>query len=282
MPPPRSTAAAPTGRTAVAPRGVGRAPLAEHNALVLPTAAHRSGAAVGGDENEPPAHPHAEQRDAFQEEDEAGAGCVLPVQKLSATALQMFSKAGRHAGGLATTAACKGEPITFSAPADVCAAGPAAVQAWQLGFLETFKEQEPLSPASVLVTAIKKRKSSAVVSEPVSGRAGLESSAAKAELSLCVYAHVRSCLFLPKDDCKSAVSAWLMDKGYSYAEDEYNSWWNTFGHSAAVKKAISARASTVLRIKESIWKTYSACALQPTFDLAILTLSLAQLAECRQ
>jgi hypothetical protein len=192
------------------------------------------------------------------DEDDSGSEEDAPVLKLSKPALEAFRTRGKFAGLKGTTVAAKGDDVDFDPPAEVSTAGPAAVDAWYSGFNDTFKLQPQPTAAGVLATAAKKRKSGQR-DEPVTGRAGLDSQGAAAELSLCVHANVRSALFLPADDFKSAVSAWLLDKGYTFTDEEYNTWWSTTGHNGAVKRAITARASLVSKIKEAIWFSYSAC-----------------------
>ena len=190
-----------------------------------------------------------------------GAGSVLPVQKLSPVDEQWFNAQGRHAGHLANSAACKGDVVVFSAPDDVKSDGAEAVAAWRAGFMAAFKPAEATTPAGVPVTAARKRRRSSDPEEPRDGRAGLESAGAKAELSLCVYEHVRRELFLPSDDLKAAINTWLKSKGYTYEDAEYDAWWikaNDGGHFQANRKAIAARASVVAKIKEALWRQYSA------------------------
>ena len=178
-----------------------------------------------------------------------------PVQKLAPAVLNLLTIEGRIAGAAASAALSKGEAVSARPPENVVVQGPRAVEAWSRGFCETFKMEQLCAPAGVPVTASKKRKSRAS-DAPVTGRAGLETPAARAELSTCIYSRVRSDLFLPANDCKALASAWLTDKGFTFSEDDFNGWWNAFAHNHAVKRAVAARSSVVTRIKEAIWTTY--------------------------
>ena len=189
-----------------------------------------------------------------------GAASDLPLKQLSVDE-QWFDAQGRHAGHRANSAAFKGDVVDFSVPDDVRSDGAEAVAAWRAGFMATFKPAEDTTPAGVPVTAARKRRRSSDPEEPRDGRAGLESAGAKAELSLCVYEHVRRELFLPSDDLKAAINTWLKSKGYTYEDAEYDAWWikaNDGGHFQANRKAIAARASVVAKIKEALWRQYSA------------------------
>ena len=175
---------------------------------------------------------------------------------------------GQLAGSAAQSALAKGDKVTAEdseAPANVAAAGEDAVEAWQTGFMSCFKFEPNKYAPGVPLTTSRKRKSKDL-DEPKEGRAALESDRGKADLSAFVYHHVREEFFLTKDGCKTELYLWLTDKDRRYLideDDEYNPWWIEVGQRAVIKKSISARASIMARVKECIWREYSAsnCAM---------------------
>jgi hypothetical protein len=232
----------------------GRGQAAQKTAGAPRNHAHDSGA---GAENLAPAQLGGSAPAAVADAQAGGAGSGLPVQTLSVDDEAWFRQRGRHSGHKAKSAELKGEDVDFNPPEEVTEEGPEAVKVWRAGFTSVFESVPDKSPAGIPVISSKKRKSKEA-DEPLEGRAGLDSAPAKAGLSQCVYDFVRRHLFLPKDDCKKTVDTWLKAKGYTYTPEEYDAWWLTYGHDAANKKGIAARASVVAKIKDAIWREYSA------------------------
>jgi hypothetical protein len=75
---------------------------------------------------------------------------------------------------------------------------------------------------------------------------------------------VRNDFFLTKDGCKSDLYMWLTDaeRDYSIDDADFDAWWAAVGQRAVIKKAVTARAALMTRVKEFIWRHYSA--RQPT------------------
>ena len=227
--------------------------------------APRSGAqrAGSGQENVPPGQEGAGTPPAPVAATQ-GAGNAAGVQK----PLTWWHFQGQLAGSTAQSALAKGDKVTAEdseAPANVAAAGEDAVEAWQTGFMSCFKFEPNKYAPGVPLTNSRKRRSKEL-DAPKEGRAALESDSGKADLSAFVYHHVREEFFLTKDGCKTELFFWLTDKDRDYlidADTEYDPWWIEVGQRAVIKKAVTARASMMTRVKECIWREYSAsnCAM---------------------
>jgi hypothetical protein len=263
MPPNRSAAAAQAGGSQPSAGEPGSRPVRGQAGNTNCAGAPRSGAqhAAADAENVAPVVAGAGTLPAPVGVNAGGAGSGPSLQKLSPEDEQWYNAMGRVAGHKANSALCKGDDVEFSPPDDVKDEGAGAVAAWRGGFMATFKPGSDTSPSGVPLTAARKRRRSSDPDEPKGGLAGLESAGAKAELSQCVYEHVRLFLFLPKDDCKADIKSWFIDKGYTFSDAEYDTWWlksTDGGHYQANKKGIAARASVVAKVKEAIWREYSA------------------------
>ena len=274
MPPTRAPAGPQAGGSQPSTEApVARAGRTNNNA----TGAPRKGAqhAGGGAENAPPEHEGAGTPSA-PAATAAGVGNAAVVQKPVA----WWHFQGQLAGSTAQSALAKGEKVTAEdseAPANVAAAGQVAVDAWQTGFMSCFKFEPNKYAAGVPLANSRKRKSKEP-DEPKEGRAALESDRGKAELSAFVYHHVREEFFLTKDGCKNELFYWLTDKERDYAideEKEYDPWWVEVGQRAVNKKGVTARASMMARVKECIWREYSASS-RAMLPAAPLTHALAR------
>jgi hypothetical protein len=259
MPPKQHAAAGgPAGANQAGAGARGGAParvLGNNNTPGAPrTGAQRTS---GGVENAPPSQEVAGTPVTPVACAAAGAGQPAVAQKPAA----WWRFKGEHAGASARSAEARGSPVgDMEPPADVTDAGGEAVAAWCEGFMACFKMPVDDSPAGVPLKAAKRRKASIEPAAVKEGRAGLDSAAAKAELSAFTYQHVRKELFLEKDGGKHDLFMWLTDKerGYTFLDPEYDAWWSAYGCQAVKDKAVTARASLKGKVKEAICRRYSA------------------------
>jgi len=182
----------------------------------------------------------------------------------------MWALKGSLAGRVAADCSRRGQEYSVDPPPSVVDAGTAAEHAWLRAFADTFKpaprdggaspaEEDDRRLVSGLAVAKRRRLSGAKPVLNKAGRAGLDESA-EAVVSTFTYAWVRLEFFLPSDHLCVLLRNELKAEGFEHTEAEFEAWWEEKGHTLALTKAKSARASIVIDVKAGIWLAHGAAA----------------------
>ena len=108
------------------------------------------------------------------------------------------------------------------------------------------------------MVAKKKRRRQGAAELNKYGLAGLKESAPQ-EVSVAVYAIVRDEFFAPDDHAEAAVRNHLTQDGFDFTDNDFTTWWEEVGHAAVLNKFKHARHSLLDSVKQSVWRSHSAC-----------------------